>query len=416
MTAVDLPQLFMALAVVIVAARLFGLLARKAGQPEVVGEILAGILLGPTLIGGAVVGTVFPTDIRTTLAALANIAVCVFMFFVGLHFERDLLRGQFRIAVTSSLSGILFPFVLGCLLGLYLVDGQPTSNQAAFILFMGTALSVTAFPVLARILKDSGLLRTTVGGLALACAAVDDVLAWSLLAVVVVISGAGGHLWLVLLVVPFAVLLITVVRPLLLGAERRLGAGPLSGVAVLAVAGAGLFLCAQATDRMGLHLIFGAFLFGIAFPRGSDSRRSTRLLNIVERLNSLFLLPVFFLIVGLQFDLVDLDAEDLAVLALILAVAIGGKAGGAYVGARLSGAGARPALTLAILLNTRGLTELVVLTTGLQLGLLDSGLYSQLVVMALVTTAMTGVLLRVVYPPDRVREDNAERQTAEVPT
>jgi K+:H+ antiporter len=319
--------------------------------------------------------------------------------------------------VTSvSLGAVMFPFVLGCLLALYLAGRQPTPDRVGFVLFLGTALSITAFPVLARILQDSGLVGTTVGGLALACAAVDDVLAWSLLAVVVAISGANGQLWLALLVVPFAGLLITVVRPLLCAAKRRLGASRLGDFAVLAIAGTGLFLGAQATDRMGLHLIFGAFLFGIAFPRGSDSRRCARLLGGAERLNALLLLPVFFLIVGLQFDLVRLDTEELAVFALILAVAVGGKTGGAFVGARLCGAGSRHAVTLAVLLNTRGLTEMIALTTGVQLGLLDTGLYSQMVVMALVTTSMTGVLLRFVYPPERVRDDIVARETAGVPT
>ncbi len=416
MTAADLPQVCLALAIVIAAARLFGLLARKAGQPEVVGEILAGILLGPSVVGDAAAAAMFPTDVRSSLATLANVAVCVFMFFVGLHFDRALLRGQARIATSVSLGAIVVPFALGCLLALYLAGRQPTTDRVGFVLFMGTAVSITAFPVLARILHDSGLARTTVGGLALACAAIDDVLAWALLALVIAISGAGGHLWLVLLVVPFAVLLIAVVRPLLGAAERRVGAGRLGDLAVLAVVGSGLWLCAQATDRMGLHLIFGAFLFGIAFPRGSSSRRRARLLALVERINSLLLLPVFFLIVGLQFDLLRFDGEAFGVFALILAVAVGGKAGGAYVGARLCGAGSRHALTLAVLLNTRGLTELIALTTGVQLGLLDTGLYSQLVVMALVTTAMTGVLLRFVHPPGRVRDDTVARETAGVPT
>ena len=417
MTAADLPQLCLALAIVILAARIFGMLASRAGQPEVVGEILAGILLGPSVIGQAAAGALFPTDVRSALATLANIAVCVFMFFVGLHFDRDLLRGQARIATSVSLGAIVVPFALGCLLALYLAGRQSTPDRVGFVLFLGTALSITAFPVLARILHDTGLVRTTVGGLALACAAVDDVLAWALLAVVVAISGATAQLWPVLLVVPFAVLLITVVRPLLDATDRRLGTGRLGDFAMLAVVGSsGLFLCAQATDRMGLHVIFGAFLFGISFPRGSGSPRRTRLLGLVERLNAVLLLPVFFLIVGLQFDLVRLDAEELAIFALILVVAVGGKAGGAYVGARLCGAGPRDAMTLAVLLNTRGLTELIALTTGVQLGLLDTGLYSQMVVMALVTTGMTGVLLRFVYPPERVRRDIVARESVGVPT
>lgn len=413
MTAADLPQLALSLAVIVAAAWLFRLLARRAGQPEVVGEIIAGILLGPTVAGGAVTTALFPVEIRQTLGSLADVAVCVFVFFVGLHFDRNLLRGQVRITTSVSLGAVVVPFVLGCLLALYLVGRQPVHDHLGFVLFLGTAMSFTAFPVLARILHESGLSRTPVGGLALACAAVDDVLAWSLLAVVVAISGASGNLWLVLLVAPLAALLVTVVRPLLAGAERRLGNGRLAGFGLLAVAGVGLYACAQATDHMGLNLIFGAFLFGFTFPRGTASRQCARLLGTIDRLNSILLLPVVFLIVGLEVDLVGLDSTQLAVFMLILLVAVGGKAIGAFAGARLCGAELRHATGLAVLLNTRGLTELIVLTIGLQLGLLDTDLYSIMVVMALVTTAMTGVVLRFLYPPERVRLDIAARETAQ---
>ncbi len=411
MAATDLPRLLLALAVIVAAARLFGLMARKAGQPEVVGEILAGILLGPTFAGGAVATAVFPADIRPVLASLADIAVCVFMFYVGLHFDRSLLRGQVRIATSVSLGAVVVPFALGSLLALYLVDRQPVHDHLGFVLFVGTAMSITALPVLARILHDSGLVSTPAGVLALACAAVDDVLAWSLLAVVIAIASPNGNLWLVLLVVPFAALLVTVVRPLLAAAERSLEGSRLAGFGVLAVAATGLYLCAQATARMGLHLIFGAFLFGVVFPRAAASGQCAQLLRNIERFSSLFLLPVFFLIVGLKVDLVRLDAGRLGLFALILLVAVAGKAIGTFAGARLCGAGPRHAVGLAVLLNTRGLTELIALTVGLQLGLLDTDLYSLMVLMALVTTAMTGILLRFVYPPERVRQDIAARET-----
>ncbi|MGH3217134.1 MAG: cation:proton antiporter [Streptosporangiaceae bacterium] len=289
-----LPELILALAVIVVAARLFGVLARRLGQPAVTGEILAGILLGPTLAGGATTAAVFPSYVRPALSMLADCGVCVFMFFVGLHVDRDLLRGQGRIATTVSVSAMLLPFGLGVLLALYLAGSQPVHDRLAFVLFIGTAMSITAFPVLARILSGGGLIRTPIGGLALASAALDDVLAWSLLAVVVAIADASRDPWRVLLVVPFAVVLLKIVRPLLARlAERHLPVGTLASSGLLVAAAAGLLLCAEVTDWMGLHPIFGAFLFGIVMPRDPVSALGTRVLRGVEKANALVLLPVF---------------------------------------------------------------------------------------------------------------------------
>jgi len=401
----ELPALLLALAVIVAAARLLGWLAHRLGQPAVIGEIVAGILLGPTLAGGVVSPAIFPAGVRPALTALANVGVCVFMFFVGLHLDRALLRGQGRIAATVSVSAMVLPFGLGVLLAIYLAARHPTGNRLAFALFIGTAMSITAFPVLARILSDKGLVKTPIGGLALACAALDDVLAWSLLAAVVAIAEASGHPWRVLLLAPFAAVLLKVTGPLLARAGHHLRAGPLASGAVLVAGAAGLALCAEATD-------FGAFLFGVVVPRDVVPELTARVLPRVEAVNSFVLLPVFFLIVGLKVDLAQADISRLAELALILATAVGGKGVGAYVGARVCGARPRHSAVLATLMNTRGLTELIALTVGLQLGLLDRALYSLMVVMAVVTTAMTGVLLRLIYPPDRVRQDIAARGAA----
>lgn len=408
-----LPRLILALAVIVAAARLFGVLARRLGQPAVTGEILAGILLGPTLAGGAITAAVFPSYVRPALPVLANIGVCVFMFFVGLYVDRDLLRGQGRIATTVSVSAMVLPFVLGVLLALYLAGQQPVHDRLAFVLFIGTAMSITAFPVLARILSDGRLIRTPIGALALASAALDDVLAWSLLAVVVAIADASRDPWRVLLVVPLAVVLLKIVRPLLARlAERHLPVGSLVSSGVLVAAAVGLLLCAEVTAWMGLHPIFGAFLLGVVVPRDRVSVLCARVLQGVEKTNALVLLPVFFLIVGFKVNLADVDARQAGEFVLILVVAIGGKGIGAFAGARVCGARPRHCAVLAILINTRGLTELIALTVGLQLGLLNQDLYSLMVVMALVTTAMTGVLLRLVYPPGRVRQDVAAAEAA----
>lgn len=409
-----LMHLLLALVVIVVAARILGVIARRLGQPAVVGEIVAGILLGPTLAGGVITTTIFPLDVRPALSMLADVGVCVFMFFVGLDLDLELLRGRTRIVTSVSAGAILLPFGLGVLLALHLPGPQPGVGRVAFILFIGTAMSITAFPVLARIVTEKGLIGTPIGGLALASAALDDVLAWSLLAVVVAIAGAAADLWRVLLIVPFAVLLLKIVRPLLARlTDGQLRIGSHAGIGFLVAGALGLLLCSELTAWMGLHPIFGAFLFGVAMPR-VDVGLYKRVLPRVEQLNSLALLPVFFLIVGLKVNLSHLDAGRLAEFALILVVAVSGKGFGAFAGARACGVRPRHSAVLAILINTRGLTELIALEIGLQFGLLDQNLFSLMVLMALVTTAMTGVLLRFIYPPELVRQDIAERQAAEL--
>lgn len=410
MTVDQLPRLLLALVVIIVSAQLCGRLARLLGQPAVIGEITGGVLLGPTLAGGVLTAAVFPAGVRPALAVLADVGVCVFMFLIGMHLDRGLLRGQGRIATTVSLSAIVLPFGLGVLLALQLFDSHPTGSRLAFVLFLGTAMAITAFPVLARILTDKGLIDTPIGGLALAVAAIDDVIAWSLLAVVAAVADGGGDPWRVLLVVPFVVVMLKVVRPLLARlAARHDVRGRRASAAVLVGLAVALFLSAQATEWMGLHLIFGAFLLGSVMPTEGVTALRERALPRIERVNAVVLLPVFFVVAGIKVDLSSVDAGALGELGLILLVAIGGKGLGAFVGARVSGVRNRHSAVLAILINTRGLTELIVLTVGLQLGVLDQALYSLMVVMALVTTAMSGLLLPLVYPAARVRRDAAER-------
>jgi Kef-type K+ transport system membrane component KefB len=402
------------LVVIVVVARALGALARRLGQPAVIGEILGGVLLGPTLFDGAVTNALFPADVRPTLTTIAMVGVCLFMFLVGLELDPELLRGHSRIATTVALSAMVLPFGLGVLLALYLAGNHPTGNHLVFVLFMGVAMAVTAFPVLARILTDKGLLHTPIGGLALACAAIGDVLAWSVLAVVAALAGGAAEPWRVLLIVPYALFLLRVVRPLLNRlAARNPAPGRLGGAAVLVAVPAGVLLSAELTGWMGLHGIFGAFLLGVAMPREGAAALRARVLPWVRRGCAYLLLPVFFVVAGSAVDLSFVGGVALGELGLILLVAIGGKFGGAFLGARASGIRPRHATVLAILINTRGLTELIVLTVGLQLAVLDRELYSLMVVMALVTTAMAGVVLRLVYPPELIRRD--QDRTAGIP-
>jgi K+:H+ antiporter len=406
-------QLLLGLAVIIVLARVLGALARRVGQPAVIGEIVAGILIGPSIFGTLISDRLFPVDVRPALAGLANVGLVLFMFIVGYELDQSLVRGRQRIAVSVSVGSILAPLGLGAALALWLAGRHGVTDVLPFALFIGAAMAVTAFPVLARIVADRGLIRTEVGGLALASAAVDDVIAWSLLAVVVAVGTADGGLpWQVLGIVPFLIVMFRWVRPLLRRlAVARERAGRLTPD-VLAVILAGLLVSCYLTEIMGLHAIFGAFVFGAVMPRAGGEALRHEILERLEQVSVLLLLPVFFVVAGLQVDLSTVDGRALLELALILLVAIGGKFIGAYAGARLNRVGARQAGALATLMNTRGLTEIVILSVGLQLAIIDQQIFSMMVVMALVTTVMAGPLLAWIYPRRVVERDVARAERA----
>lgn len=415
MTSEQVVILLLDLAIILVLAQLLGTAAKLLGQPAVVGEIVAGVLVGPTLFGETIAHTVFPADVRSLLSALANVGIALFMFMIGLELDKSLLRNRGRAAATVAVTSTLLPFGLGIALAMYLVNRHPGSNNLAFVLFIGTAMSVTAFPVLARILADRGMNRTQLGGLAMGSAAVADVLAWSMLALVVTLAGEdGGHLWRILFLLPFLVLLFLFVRPLLLGlvnARRQVSVVTPGFLATVLV---GVLVSAALTEWIGLHFIFGAFLFGLLVPRGDADRLREEIKNRVEHISAL-LLPVYFVIAGLQVDLSRMSWGDAGELGLIVTVAIVGKFAGTFIGAWLHGMELRQTAALATLMNARGLTELVIITVGLQLGLLDQELYSNMVVMAILTTVMTGILLRLIYPQRLVERDMEQELAAGSP-
>jgi Kef-type K+ transport system membrane component KefB len=412
MTDTQVAMLLIDVALIVVVARLVGRLAQAIGQPAVLGEIIAGILLGPTLFHGTIAHTLFPADVRPYLSALSDIGLVLFMFVVGLEFDFRRLRGSGRIAATTSVAATVLPFGLGLLLSLYLAGEHHPANRLGFMLFTGVAVSITAFPVLARILTDRGMNRTLVGTIALSCAAVCDLAAWTMLAAVQAITGDGRDHWLVLLVVPFVALLRYGLRPALawlLARQDTLRFGPVTIVL------AGLFASAAATQAVGLHFVFGAFLFGLMLPRQGTEAFRERLLERAESATTL-LLPMYFIVAGLKVDLSHVGTTGLVELALIMATAIAGKFGGTFLGARCQGLPARRSAVLATLMNTRGLTELIALSIGLRMGVLNGQLYSLMVVMAVVTTAMSGPLLSwLVGPEDRnvaVREAGHSLPTA----
>jgi Kef-type K+ transport system membrane component KefB len=378
--------LLVALAVIVALAKVMGWLATRIAQPAVVGEILAGVLVGPTLFGGTVANLVFPTDIRPMLSSLANVGLVFFMFLVGLEFNRDLLRDRLGSIVVLSMGSMLTPFVLGAVLATAL---RPADDRLAFVLYLGTAMAVTAFPVLARMLSDWRMTDTKIGVLALGSAALGDLLAWTMLAVTIATLGAGtSGQWRLSLVLPLVLLSFLVVRPLL----ARIAAARRDLFAVVLI---GLLVWSALTEWMGLHFIFGAFLFGLVMPHGTDLRAGVT--QRIEQVGKVLLLPVYFVVAGLDVDLSGTTWSGFAEFGLIMLVAVGGKFAGAVLAARLCRLDWRESATMGTLLNTRGLTELVILSIGLQLGLLDRDLYSRLVLMAVLTTMMSGPLVKLLY-------------------
>lgn len=375
--------LLLDLVLIIGLARALGSLAQRFGQPAVIGEIAAGILAGPTILGAGLSSAIFPADVNPQLVALANIGVIIFMFLAGLEVDRQQISGHGRSIMTIALSSFATPFVLGCAVALWPLERHHQENRLGFTLFIGCALAVTAFPVLARILQDRGLFTTSLGQLSLGSAAVVDILAWGALAAVFAVARPefDDH-WRLLLLVPLVAALWWGVRPAL----ARITGG--SDAATITIGIAGAMVTAAVTEWMGLHLIFGAFLFGVIFPR---SERPT--VEPGARLISSIFLPAFFVCAGLRVDLSGLDRAAWLEGALILGAAVLGKLGGTYAAARVCRFDGQTCGALAALMNTRGLTELVVLNVGLTIGVIDTQLYSILVMMALVTTAMTAPLL-----------------------
>jgi K+:H+ antiporter len=395
------PERFLAQLVVIIAAtRLVGALAARLRQPRVVGEIAAGILLGPSLLGRItpdLSAWLFPPATFPVLLAVSHLGLLFFMFLVGLHLDLGLLRASGRTALVTSPVSIVVPLGLGiAVAGAIRPEFAPDVSPLAFALFMGLALSVTAFPVLARILEERSLAGTRVGVVAIACAAVDDVSAWVLLAGVTAYvraaSGSGSLALTLLLLAAFAGAVVWLLPRLL----RRLLGRP--SAAVLPVAVVCLLACAAVTEALGVHALFGAFLAGIAMPRRADPGQALE--ASLEAVTSVVLLPVFFASTGLRLDLGWLSGRRAwLAFGLILLAAVGGKLGGSTLAARATGMGWREAVALGVLLNTRGLVELVILGAGLELGVLTAPVYSMMVLMALVTTAMATPVLQALAPP-----------------
>ncbi|PJZ42646.1 sodium:proton antiporter [Leptospira kmetyi] len=398
-----LSRLLLQLIVIIIASRLFGKLSTMLGQPSVIGEILAGILLGPSLLGLVFpegFQLLFPKESLSTLQILSQLGLLLFMFTIGMELDLKILRNQAESAVVISHSSIMFPFLLGAGLAYFIY--VPLAPQGvdfiAFCLFMGIGMSITAFPVLARIILEKGLTKTTLGSLALTAAAADDVTAWCVLAIVVTIVNAGSFSSGILMIVmslSYMLLMWKGILPLMKRAGNLYTTKESMTKTITAFFFLFIFLSAWVTEAIGIHALFGAFLAGVVMPDKKELR--SNLVDKIEDFSLTVLLPLFFAFTGLRTKFGLLSSSGLwPIFFVILFVAVLGKLGGSAIASRLSGKNWKDSLAIGMLMNTRGLMELIVLNIGYDLGVLSEEIFSMMVLMALTTTVMTGPGLKLV--------------------
>ncbi len=397
---------FLQLAVILGICRLVGYLAKWVGQPQVVGEMIAGVLLGPSLFGLLLPGLqhqIFPSGVpMSILYASSQVGLVLYMFLIGADFDTNLIRNRLRSAVSVSLAGILTPMLLGVLLAALLIH-QPGLFSVHVplpeaMLFLGAAIAITAFPMLARIIFERGLSGTSLGTLALAAGSTDDAVSWCLLAIVLAIFKQNIFIALFAVVggLLYAVLTLTVGRVVLartLGRmTERVGGitGPMLAVVLLLV-----MFCAWLTDAIGIYAIFGGFILGVAMPRGLFTKH---IKSIMDPVVTNFMLPLFFVYSGLNTSLGLVNSWLLwGIAALLFLAAVLGKGIACWLAALLNKESNREALAIGSLMNARGLIELILLNIALQQGIITPTLFTMLVLMAIVTTLMASPLFELVY-------------------
>jgi Kef-type K+ transport system membrane component KefB len=414
---------FLQMAIILVVCRLVGIAAKRIGQPQVVGEMIAGVMLGPSLLGLIWPGStalIFTQESRGILYAGAQLGVGLYMFLVGLEFRTDHFRKRARSAASVSIAGMVVPFILGGLLVLWLIDVpgifMPKVRYYEGALFLGAAIAITAFPMLARIISERGLSGAPLGTLTLAAGAIDDAAAWCVLAIVLASFGASQSMQIggisigaeVIAIggsVLYGTLMLTVGKKLLAGLGRKAEREGGVSYPMMAVTLALFCVSAWYADIIGVHAVFGGFILGIAMPRGvyaEDIRRK------IEPFVVVFLLPMFFTFSGLNTKLdVLVDPRLLLVGLAILIASILGKGVACWAAARLNGEDNATALAVGTLMNARGLMELIIINIGLQHGIIGDALFSILVVMAIVTTLMASPVFELVYGR-RMRAASAE--------
>ena len=402
---------------IILVARFFGWMFRKIGQPSVIGEMIAGIVLGPSLVGmyfPEYSNLIFPKESLGNLQFLSQIGLIFFMFVIGMELDLKALKNKANEAVVISHASIIFPFTLGIGLAYYIYHqfAPPGVEFASFGLFLGIAMSITAFPVLARIVQERGIHKTKLGTIVITCAAADDITAWCILATVIAIVKAGSFvssLYIIGLAIAYVFLMLKVVRPFLervgeLKNSRNSLSKPVVAIFLLT-----LIISAYATEVIGIHALFGAFMAGAIMPDNTKFRNI--IIEKVEDVSVILLLPLFFVFTGLrtQIGLIN-DPYLWKVTGLIIVVAVVGKFVGSALAAKFVGQSWRDSLTIGALMNTRGLMELVVLNIGYDLGVLTTEIFTMMVIMALVTTFMTGPALDLINFVFKTKEETASKE------
>ncbi|MFT3933761.1 MAG: cation:proton antiporter [Chitinophagaceae bacterium] len=406
---------------IILVARILGFFCKKIGQPTVIGEIAAGILLGPSFAGMYLPqfsAFLFPAQSLGNLQFLSQIGLILFMFVIGMELDLKVLKTRASDAVVISHASIIFPFTLGVTLAYFIYAQFAPANIKflSFALFIGISMSITAFPVLARIVQERGLSKTRLGTIAITCAAADDITAWCLLAAVIAVVKAGtilSALFTIIMAVAYVFIMLKIVQPFLKKLGDKYSDKESFSKPVVAIFFITLLLSAYATEVIGIHALFGAFMAGVIMPANSNFR--SLFIEKVEDLALVLLLPLFFVFTGLRTQIGLLNDPQLwKICGLIIAVAVIGKFVGSAAAAKFVGRSWRESLSIGALMNTRGLMELIVLNIGYDLGVLNPQIFAMLVIMALLTTFMTGPALnlinRFMRPKRTVRiPDNIER-------
>lgn len=414
--------LLLQIVVIIIVARIFGVIFKKIGQPMVIGEILAGIVLGPSLLGvyfPEVSTFLFPVSSLGNLSILSQIGLVLFMFVVGMELDLRILKNKAHEAVVISHASIIIPFALGVGLAYFIyTQHAPLHIQfSSFALFIGISMSITAFPVLARIIQERGIHKTKMGAVVITCAAADDITAWCLLAAVIAIVKAGSFvssLYTILLAVAYVLVMLKVIKPFLKRVGELYQTDKSLSKNLVAIFFLVLLISAFITELIGIHALFGAFMAGVVMP--DNTRFRNMFIEKIEDIALVVFLPLFFVMSGLRTEIGLLnDIELWKITGVIILIAIIGKFVGSAVAAKFVGQNWRDSLTIGALMNTRGLMELVVLNIGYDLGVLNSEIFAMMVIMALVTTFMTGPsidLINRIFKSDKEVVNNKKYELA----
>jgi Kef-type K+ transport system membrane component KefB len=393
-----LPRLLLQIIIIIILTQLLGWLFKKIGQPAVIGETVAGIILGPSLLGllfPGIFNFVFPAESLPNLRFLSQIGLILFMFIIGMELDTRLLRKQAFEALIISHASILIPFTLGIFLSYYLYHTYGQTDFISFALFMGIAMSITAFPVLARIIRDRKLTDTKLGNLAISCAASDDVTAWCILAILIALirSGSGMNgFFVVAIVLLYVFVMLVPVKKILEKIQASYEKGKIANNGLMAIMYSLMLLSSWCTEVIGIHALFGAFLAGIVIPKKDGLQK--KIIDRISDVSMVMLLPLFFVYTGLRTNAAILNSSGLWIsFLLILICAVAGKFGGSTLVAKVLGQNWKDSLSIGALMNTRGLIELVVLNIGYDMHIISADIFSMMVLMALLTTMMTNPVL-----------------------